>query len=85
MGNIGESSELLEDIHTPYEASHFNKPLTTVSSSIDESEQKERLTKIGIWFSKVFKEKNHAILSYEYEKLNKEFNKRYFGKEVRLF
>lgn len=88
LWNIGGSSEALEDFITYKEASYFNRPLTTVSSSIGKTEIDKQLIPKGKWFSillnKVFSEKSHAKSSYLKEQLINDFNMSHFGTKNRL-
>lgn len=87
--NIGGSAELLEDFSTSREDTLFNTPRVSISASIGEAEQLDDTTKHVRGFSRglniIFRETTHCLSSYKKYIKDREFYKKEFGKEDRLF
>jgi len=71
--------EILEDMFTPVESTYFGRKNITVSASIGDLENRNKLNGLGKWFSKllnfVFNEKEHAKYAITLYNFNRKFQK----------
>lgn len=89
LWNVGGSAELLEDFSTTREGSLFNTPRVSISASIGEAEELDDTTQHVRGFSRglnvIFRETTHCLSSYRKYINTKNFNKKEFNNEDRLF
>lgn len=82
------NGEILEDIITHEEKTHFTEKNISVSATTGDLEIRGKLNKTGKIFSKVlnffFGQKQHAVDAWYYTKARKELKEKYFEKKKRF-
>lgn len=82
------NGEILEDVITSEEKTHFTEKNISVSATVGDLEIRNKLNKTGKWFSKLlnffFGQQQHAIDAWNYTIAKRELREQYFKKKKRI-